>query len=811
VRSFVGVLLVALGAGAAAAQEEAPEPPQPRRVVSIRFEGSRRYKDDFLKEQIATKVGDPYDPGRITLDRRELRKFFAAVTDVEESEVDGGVALVFHVVDKLVVGQVILQGLARVKRDDIEPLLATRAGRPLLVHALESDRRLIERLHREKGYRFADVKYYRRRTRKPDVEDVVFQVLPGERVRVLKVILEGARSVRRKELTKIIHNSDRYRRQYLGLGKLLDPSYYDREAINEDRRRMEFYYEREGWLDAKVVYVETRFDAKREYATIKYRIEEGKRYSLRSFEVEYAEGGLPEEPDRAALTVESLEALSELVPGDPFRAEDRNRTRRALSGRLWQKAYARSRIEEVVTRDARTHEVDLKLVVTAGPKIRQGRLIFYGNRYTRDNVLRRQFRAGALPGDYLDIESLEAARNRLIALRFFNFVRFGDGRNWGLVRDPNAPEPDIYDVEVEVEEGDTRQFSLGAGVSTDGGAFGQFSITWRNFDIKKPPDNIFGVLDPEAFRGGGQQFTLTAAPGSTFSTFTIAFSDPAVRDSRWSLGTSFYRRISLFDDYDQTTDGASVRVGRFLDEDYVWNLSFEWQLRQVILDDPSPDAPVNALDVQGASTVHSLGVTLRRVRRREADAFLNGHITTLGGSYAGGFLSGDVDVFKLRFEHRAGWRVFKRPRGWHRVQVSFSTEWARAFDGTSEVPIFERYFLGGRSLRGFEFREVGPRSNDRPTGGEFLLTLSTQYTVPVVDRSEGGFGLDIIFFLDQGGLSTEFSDFGSEDWRISAGFGFAIGFGAPTQPPLIIDFGWPLRDGRGDRRQVVSVAFVRNF
>ncbi|MHC4550603.1 MAG: outer membrane protein assembly factor BamA [Planctomycetota bacterium] len=805
-------VLVALLNGKLRAQESEPATAQ-KMVVRIRFEGNRRYTDEFLQEQIATKEGQPYDPGLIAQDERVLRRFFAAVTDKVEREVEGGIEIVFHVLDKVVVGKVLYRGLARVRKKDFEDLMSTRAGRPLLEHSLESDRRLLERLHRAKGYRFVAVHFYRQPTKKADVEDIVFQVITGRRVKVKEVILEGARSLDRSDLLKIIKNSDRYRKTYLGLGKLLNPSYYDRAAIDEDRRKMEMYYEREGFLDAKVIYVDTRFDEKRRHAIIKYRVEEGQRYRIRSFTVTYAKDGRPREADRRFLAPRVLEGLSVLVPGEPFRYQDLNATQRQIGSRLWERAYARSRIEVRFTTDTEKHTVDIKLVITAGPKVRLGRIRIFGNKWTRDNVIRRQFRNGALPGDYLDIEALEAARNRLMSLRYFSLVRFGTSPGtWGLSRDPNAPGEDVYDVELEVEETDTRQFQIGAGISTDGGASGQVSVTWRNFDIRRPPDKWWQIFAREAFRGGGQRLTVSAAPGTTFSRFAISFADPAVRDSRWSLSTSVARRIALFDTYDQITDGIWIRVGRYLDESFVWSLTFSWTLRQEAIEDPEPNAPVIALDDQGTSTLHGLGVTLMRRRIREADVFLNGHITTLGSEVYGGVLGGHVDIFKINFEHRAGWRLFRTRRGgWHRFRAVFRTNWGTAFGDASEVPIYERYFLGGRSLRGFEWREVGPRSNGSPEGGEFLVTLSLQYTVPLTTREDAGFGFDLIFFVDQGGLTGEFHDFTEDDWRVSTGFGFAIGFGGLTQPPLLLDFGWPLRRQGPDRLQVISIAFERNF
>ncbi len=794
------------------AQDDAASSPSERTVVKVSFEGNRRYSDDVLREQIATKEGEKYDAGLLSRDRLSLRRFFSQVLEIREADVEGGVEITFVVLDSVMVGRVDVRGLRKVKKSDFEMLMSVVPGRPLLEHRLEADRKLLRRLHREKGYFFVGVDYYRRKTSRPEVEDVVFQVITSERVKVKEVILEGAVSVKPSDLKERIRNTDSYRTKLLGLGKFLNPKYYDRAAVDQDRRRMEVYYQQQGFRDARVVYIETRFNQAKTFAQLRFRIEEGKRYTLDGpIEVVYTKDGKPMAQDADFLAPLELQKLSLLQPGDPLRLTDLQKTVRAMRERLWERAYAGARITEHIQDNSANATSRIRLEIVAGPKHKVGRIRIYGNQYTKDNVIRRQFRKGALPGDFLNIEALEGARNRLGQLRYFDSIRFGSGRGWGLKKNLDGPD-DVYDIDLTVREVDTRQFTVGGGVSTDGGAFGQLSITWRNFDIKKTPDPFYNIFGAAAFRGAGQRFTLTAAPGATLSQFTIAFSDPALRDSRWSLSTEFSRRFSLFDDYDQITDTALVRVGRFLDEDFIWNLSVNWSLRQVILEDLDPPAPLNAIDQQGSSTIHTLGVTLRRTIRREVDSFLNGHVTTLSGAISGGPLGGHVDIFKLSISHRAGWRVF-RPRrgGWHRIQLSIRSDYATAFDDTGEVPIFERFFLGGRSLRGFEWREVGPRSNGRPTGGEFLLTLSLQYTIPITTSEASGFGLDFVVFLDQGGLDTTIGDFDGDDWRVSAGFGFAIGFGGPTQPPLIIDFGFPIRDQAGDVKQVVSIAFQRNF
>ncbi|MFI5402843.1 MAG: outer membrane protein assembly factor [Planctomycetota bacterium] len=815
-RAFRGVVFVGFLSALVSAQEppsEGPAAPAGKRVVRVRFEGNRRYTEDFLKEQIATKEGQLYDSGLIARDSQVLRQYFAAVADTVVTDIEGGVEITFVVVDNIVVGEVIIQGLARVREEDIRPLLSTRPGRPLLEHSLESDRDMIERLHLQKGYRFVDVHVYRKETKKPRVEDVIFQVLPGNQVKVYRLIFEGAYSIDHDKLSRVLRNSDHYRKTWLGLGTIFSPSYYDRAAIDTDRRKLEVYYEREGFLDVRVAYVDTTFEDKREEATIRYRVEEGPRYRVRSFKVEYAPDGLPDEQDRAYLAPASLESLSRLEFQEPFRMEDLTNTQRQISNRLWEKAYAKSTVETQISRDAEAHVVDVRLILRAGPKVRLGRLRIYGNQYTKDNVIRRKFRDGALPGDPLNIEELEAARNRLMMERYFSMVRYGEGLDqWGLIKDPGAPEPDIWDTELEVEETETRSFNFGAGVSTDGGAYAQISVTWRNFDIKKAPSSPLDIFDEDAFRGGGQTFSISAAPGTVYSNYGVSFGDPALWDSRWSFGTGVYRHVAFYNTYQQTTDGANVRVGRYLDAAYNWHVSAEYAFNNVTISNPDFDAPLNALDIQGRTSESGITIALKRAKRREVDQFLNGQVSSLSATLFGGPLGADIDVVKVEFEHRAGWRVFPtKSGGWHRITTIVGADWADAFGDTTEVPIFERYFLGGRNLRGFEFREVGPRSNGSPQGGDFMVTWSTQYTIPITSRDSSGFSLDLVLFCDQGNLVVDPSDFSFDEWRLSVGFGFAIGFGGPNQPPLLLDFGFALLDEDEDKTQVVSVAFERNF
>src|SRR5207253_10167344 len=60
-------------------------------------------------------------------------------------------------------------------------------------------------------------------------------------------------------------------------------------------------------------------------------------------------------------------------------------------------------------------------------------------------------------------------------------------------------------------------------------------------------------------------------------------------------------------------------------------------------------------------------------------------------------------------------------------------------DQTKLVKIYDRLFLGGsNNLRGFDFRDVGPKdSNGEPLGGQSMARTTVEFTFPIVEKARG--------------------------------------------------------------------------
>jgi outer membrane protein insertion porin family len=153
-------------------------------------------------------------------------------------------------------------------------------------------------------------------------------------------------------------------------------------------------------------------------------------------------------------------------------------------------------------------------------------------------------------------------------------------------------------------------------------------------------------------------------------------------------------------------------------------------------------------------------------------------------------------------------------------------------DGQKDLPLFERYFLGGiNSIRGFADRSLGPRErgcgkNEKTggqlscgndvIGGEKAAVLNTELLFPIAEQ----YGLRGVAFFDMGnafGAScTTITDptagnkkktcpsdyvFNFGDFRRSVGFGgrWMSPFG-----PLRVELGFPLNKQPGDDTSVIG-------
>ena len=92
---------------------------------------------------------------------------------------------------------------------------------------------------------------------------------------------------------------------------------------------------------------------------------------------------------------------------------------------------------------------------------------------------------------------------------------------------------------------------------------------------------------------------------------------------------------------------------------------------------------------------------------------------------------GDYHYPLATAEYTKFFTTYERVDGSGRHVLAFRSQasWAG-----SDTPVYDRFFAGGfRSMRGFQFRGVGPTSSTGyNVGGDFAFLNSVEYQVPVV-------------------------------------------------------------------------------
>lgn len=131
------------------------------------------------------------------------------------------------------------------------------------------------------------------------------------------------------------------------------------------------------------------------------------------------------------------------------------------------------------------------------------------------------------------------------------------------------------------------------------------------------------------------------------------------------------------------------------------------------------------------------------------------------------------------------------PASRYSLGLGLSGGLAQPWGSTDEIPITQRYYLGGRTtVRGFRENSLGPRGSDGAViGGDRMISGKTQFQYLAADS------LSTHIFFDFGRVFLQNPAFGPESLRTSIGVGFQ--YLSPIGP-IGFDVGHPLQEHSGE-------------
>ena len=731
---FLSVLIV----GTTFGQEEG--------LYKITILGNAKVEEGVIRGAIQSRLGHPLSVEQVQSD---LRAIFALgyFTDVQVDiqSAPQGKELIFIVVEKPSIKEVVITGNEKVKLDDIKEKVTLPSRSILNFEKIRENVEQIRKVYFSKGYYSVKV------THKIDYLEtneavVTFKIEEGPKGDVRKIIFKGNERIKSSDLKKVMTT-----KEWNLLSFLTKAGTLDEDALKNDMQLLTAYCFDKGFLDVKISEPKIDLsDPKR--IRIEIEISEGPQYRFGNIDLK----------GDVLTSKEDLFKIVTIKRNEIFSNSALRRDVGAITSAFADRGYAFVEVSPETSIDHKNLLVHVTYTIDKKKQVSFERIQIVGNTKTRDKVVRRELQMAE--GELYSVTGLGLSRDRLKRTGYFKDVEFATSR---------GSTDDRINLNVKVEEAQTGTLSFGVGYSSLYQAMISGSISERN---------LFGL---------GYSAALRANLGGEASDFRFSFTDPYFLGYSYSAGFDVYlENVEYFDTYSYRTKGFDIRGGKELSP--IWRLDGMYKLENVDIFDVTRNAIQSIKDQEGKATTSAISMSLSVDTRNDSFAPIRGQRTSVTLTDAGGILGGDNYFVKGFGETNWFFPLISNLVLNLRTKLGIIEPY-----GGKEVPVYEKFYVGGiATLRGFEYGMAGPIDrNGDPLGANKMAVFTTEILFPLA----ADLGLRGAVFCDVG---KGFDDFGDLlPVRIGAGPG--IRWFSPFGP-IRIDLGFNLSPKEGEKNQVLE-------
>jgi len=712
--------------------------------IEVRYVGPETVAKDRVLANMRTKVGQPYSETTVEDDIRTLYD----TGKIQNVRIFGepagnGVRVQVILATRALITEIEIDGATSFKASKVRSQIKFKVPSPSDAEKLEEGRQNIIDFYQRKGFPGVDVQLQLVTDESRGTARAIYTISEGEKGAIRAIVFQGN--------TKF---SDRVLRHQMKTKAITPIAFFDKSGrldqaqLQQDLDSIREFYQNHGYIDIAIPEVRQE------------RIEKGVRLVVIINEgVQYHVGKLTFQGQEVAKEP-ILRVTVKMKEGSIYSPKGLKDDSKALVDGYGAGGFVDVDILPQGT-SAGPGVVDLTYTISEGSRSFVERVNIAGNTRTKDKVLRREILI--LPGDIFNTGRVETSKTRLENLGYFEKVE-------------TYPEdtgiPGRKDLLVQVQEKRTGALNFGAGFSSIESLIGFVELTQGNFDLFNYP----------TFTGAGQKFRLRIQTGTESQNYVLSLTDPYFLDQRFSLGGDiFYREASFLSvEYNQRNYGFTIDARRPLLPFLALNVNY--RLEEIDIFDVAFGASPAIVAEAGNHLKSQIGAILNYDTRDSVFLSRHGHRVVLTPFLAGGFLGGNIQTYG--FDLQAA-QYFLFPYDIILTLdggVGVISTWG---SGTS-VPIFDRLYLGGaNNLRGFDFRDVGPKDlNGEPIGGNTSARITVEVTMPIIPRIRGA------VFYDTGYVNADSYDFGTE--HIASDVGVGLRLDLPVGP-LKIDYGIPLQ------------------
>jgi outer membrane protein insertion porin family len=738
------------------------------REIHVDYIGPKTVSTAVILSNMRTTVGQPYSQNAVDDDTRNLYAtgFFINL-QIKYEPLGDGVRVNVVVEPKPLVKEIVITGTSKIKESRVRKEIKSKIGNTLSEQQVSADADKIKDLYLNKGYSQAQVSY------KIDTNEdfgrsvVTFIVNEGDRAYVTEVDFVGNQNLTTKELRKILKTRKKNLFSFINKSGL-----FKEDDFRQDLENLRDYYYSKGYIDMTVKDVKFT-NPKQGEMVVTITIFEGIQYTVgkidftgntiytkdelrtyHNFKNIRMDEGMVYSP--RAYTPEKKEPNEDL----PTLENDIKRLRDLYGIR----GYIEMEVTPVRTPNVNSGKIDILYQIVENSQSYVEQIIIQGNNRTKDKVIRREL--ANHPGEIYDSVRAEQSKKRLENLGYFEKVD---------ISPQDTTVSNRKNMVVTVEEKRTGSVTFGAGFSSVDSLLGFVEISQGNFDIFNFP----------YFTGAGEKFRIRLQYGLERQDAEVEFKEPWFLEQQLSLGYNlFYHNASYLSTYyNERNYGASVSLARAFGP--FWSGSVAYTLQEFDIYDLSSSASPQLIMEQGNRSDSSISLGMTYDNRDSVLLTRRGVRADFTAELAGGPLWGQTNIYKLQASVK---RYYPLPYDLIFLTAA-STGVADYYGNSQEVPLFDRFFLGGaNTVRGFGNYDIGPIDiNNQPLGGDTMAYSNLELTFPIIDRIRGAVWNDV-GFLDA--RPFHYTDAWHE-LNMAAGVGLRLNL---PIGPLRLDYGLPYKD-----------------
>jgi outer membrane protein insertion porin family len=736
-----------------------PQSAKQTRVNNISVEGTNRVAPSTVISYMDIKPGESYSQDDLSESLKNLYStgLFADV-NIRQDKND----LVVVVVENPIINRVVFEGNDEIEDSDLAGEISSRPRAVYVRNDVRNDVSRVQELYRRSGKYSAEVT--------PEIIkldqnriDLIFNITEGADSRIMGVQFIGNEAFSDNDLRSAIATKENRWYRFLSGNDKYDP---DRLAFDEELLRR--FYLKNGYVDYNLVSTNSELAPNKDAFFITFTVDEGERYKINSITA-----------DTSALrnvNQSDVEAVVTMEEGDWYSSDDLENSVDAVTNKLGDLQYAFARIRPDVRRNT-NQTVDVVFRAEETQRVFVEEINIKGNVRTLDKVIRREF--DVVEGDPFSSSKIAKAERDIQSLDFFNNV---------VVRPKPGSSPDQTVIDVEVEEKSTGEVSIGAGFSSSDGALADLRIRERNF------------------LGKGQDVLFSTTIAGERTEFDLSFTEPYFFNRDLAAGVDLFhitRDLQDESSYDQRTTGGALRLSYPLTNKLRQTLKYRYQNNEI--DEVDASASRFIRDQEGKRSTSAISQNLSYIDLNSTIAPTDGVRWWLDTELAG--LGGDAAFVSAKTGAQLYHPVTKK--------ITFTTLGeVGGIEGYNDedVQINERYFLGSRTLRGFEFGGIGPRdlATDDSLGGNYFYRGSTELSFPVGLPEE--MGIKGHLFSDYGSL-WDLDDNGvtiANESSLRASVGLGVSWVSPLGP-IRVDFASPVLEEDFDKDETFRFDFGTRF